>query len=233
MNNNQNPNEWRSQWDSPGGNGGPGDAAPQPMAPGLGKPKKSPVVILIAVVVVLLLAVAGVLAYLLVNGTSLDNNARQSPVTATSTVVVEETVSPSASSGPVQSQSQNQSPQARPTPSSEPAVPAAARAAGVTSSGWADNASVDCAAGEDLIYAGRGNSAWVTVCESGSGQMTYRSDVFDGNLTANVTAANPGVGQFIIDAAPSLIAVENDVLRVYQDGAMVSEEQLPSSWVLG
>lgn len=221
------------------------DNFPQPHSPGAVATKRNPIGILVGVIVVLLLAIAGVVTYILVSATSAGTATSSAPATATSTVVVADSLLPPAQRAPDHTRDTAVNspapvePSAQPAPRSQsaapvaPAIPAGAQEAGVTGSGWADNPTVNCGAAEDLVYAGRGDSAWVTVCESGSGQLTYRSDIFDGNLTAEVTAADPAAGQFTVEAAPSRIIVAGDVVRVYQDNSLVAEEPLPSAWVIG
>ncbi|MGP6174997.1 hypothetical protein [Corynebacterium sp. A21] len=121
-----------------------------------------------------------------------------------------------------------------PAPAPQPgAIPAAAQADGVNERGWASNGAVNCASGEELIYAARGSDAWVTVCESGSGAMTYRSDIFGGTLTAPVMpgASNPASGRFMVDASPAVINVQGAGLIVEQDGQVISRAALPVAWV--
>lgn len=113
------------------------------------------------------------------------------------------------------------------------AIPSAAQQAGLTPNGWSDNAATRCGGNQNLVYAGRDNDAWITVCESG-GQMTYRSDIFGGTLTAAVdpSRSNPAAGQFYINASPSIIEVVGGGVEVYQGGSLVAEKSFPSAWVL-
>lgn len=212
--------------------------------PGAAATKRNPIGIVLGIIVVLLLAIAGVVTYMLVSATSSGSATGSAPITATSTVVVANSAQPPAQRAPEDTWDTATNPDVPAEPSAQPAprtgttapvapsIPAGAQEAGVTGSGWVDNPSVNCGANEDLVYAGRGDSAWVTVCESDGGRLTYRSDIFDGSLTAEVTAADLAVGRFTVDAAPSRIIVEGDVVRVYQDNNLVAEEPLPSSWLI-
>lgn len=121
----------------------------------------------------------------------------------------------------------------QPAPSPADNFPAEARAAGLTATGWSDNAVTRCGAGESLVYAGRGTDAWVTVCAAGGG-MTYRSDVFGGTLNMPVDRhrSNPANGSFTIPASPALIQVEGDQVLVYQDGRLVNSKNLPNAWLI-
>lgn len=121
-------------------------------------------------------------------------------------------------------------------PSAEPVapdLPEAAQSAGLTLSGWSDNAATRCNNSEELVYAGRDSDAWITVCEA-NGQMTYRSDIFGGTLTATVdqSRSNPSQGEFYVDAAPSIIEVVGGGVEVFQGGTLVAEKSFPSAWVL-
>lgn len=144
---------------------------------------------------------------------------------AQSTEVAPAPNSPQASARSVERRTTAQSPAV--------AIPSAAQQAGLTANGWSDNAATRCGGNQNLIYAGRDNDAWITVCESG-GQMTYRSDIFGGTLTATVdpNRSNPAAGQFYINASPSIIEVVGGGVEVYQGGSLVAEKSFPSAWVL-
>lgn len=121
-------------------------------------------------------------------------------------------------------------------PATEPAapeLPEAARGAGLTLSGWSDNAATRCDSSQNLVYAGRDSDAWITVCES-NGQMTYRSDIFGGTLTATVdqSRSNPARGEFYVDASPSIIQVVGGGVEVFQGGTLIAEKNFPSAWVI-
>ena len=115
----------------------------------------------------------------------------------------------------------------------EPELPEAARGAGLTMSGWSDNAATRCDSSQNLVYAGRDSDAWITVCES-NGQMTYRSDIFGGTLTATVdqSRSNPSRGEFYVDASPSIIQVVGGGVEVFQGGTLIAEKNFPSAWVI-
>lgn len=104
---------------------------------------------------------------------------------------------------------------------------------GVNERDWSGNGAVDCAPGEQLIYAARGDDAWVAVGKSGSGAMTYRPEVFGGTLTAPVTpgSADPASGRFMVDASSAVINVQGPGLIVEQDGQVISSATLPVAWV--
>ncbi|WP_279192726.1 hypothetical protein [Corynebacterium stationis] len=141
---------------------------------------------------------------------------------------LEEENSDSESSGPARSVGRR--PAAEPA---TPVLPEAARAAGLTSSGWSDNAATRCDSTQNLVYAGRDSDAWITVCES-DGQMTYKSDIFGGTLTATVdqSRSNPARGEFYVDASPSIIQVVGGGVEVFQGGTLVAEKNFPSAWVI-
>lgn len=204
--------------------------------------KKSPVGILMAIIALLLAAILAVLAWFYFsNQSSGDNNAaaeaqptlsvtpapEEENVAAVTTVTT--VVPPPAEA---ERDSSRITTSITPTTSVAGGIGAAARADGVTERGWADNGVVNCGSGETLIYAARGNSAWVTVCSGGGGQ-TYRSDVFGGTLIAPVVTSqsNPASGYFTVDASPATIVVRGAGLTVEQNGQVISSADLPVAWV--
>lgn len=113
---------------------------------------------------------------------------------------------------------QEQSPSSNSGSNSDSSMPA-----GMNSRGWNDNAATSCGSGESLVYAGRGGGNWVTVCSTGS-TLTYRGDVFDGVLSAEVdrSASNASAAHFSIPASPHTIVIHEDELNVYDGGTVVS-----------
>ena len=221
--------------------------------------RRSPVSWLLAIILVVLIAIIAVLAYLFISSTSSSENVEQAQTADNALTDAADTSGETLSGGllgeatTVQSLGAEDTAEVAAEPESEVATPLSSAKPssqsltdirireseavdssipGATSYGWADNASVSCRANEDLIFAGRGDNAWVTVCESDDGHMTYRSDIFGGNLTAAVTGADPTAGQFTIEAAPSVISLNKSQLVVYQDGVTVTSAILTDVRVL-
>lgn len=204
--------------------------------------KKSPVGVLLAVIAVLLAAILAVLGwfYFSTQGAGGQNTtAAPQTVTTVAEAVGEEgaavptTMSTMVVPPPAAERDSNRiTENIAPTTSAAEVIGAAARADGVTARGWVDNSSVNCASGETLIYAARGEDAWVTVCSSGANQ-TYRSNIFGGTLTAPVVRgqSNPAAGYFTVNAAPATIIVRGAGLTVEQDGQVISSAALPVAWV--
>lgn len=232
----------QNPWDNPQ------DARPQPTTP---SGKNQPSGLLIGLIVLLALAIIAVLAWLFISGRPGDSTVAETVSPGTVTVVVTSqleapstterstvTVTPTRSSiqttTPTTPQSSARSVERSATPQPPAAViPPAAQQAGLTATGWIDNSATRCRGNEDLIYAGRDSDAWITVCESG-GQMTYRSDIFGGTLTAAVDPArsNPATGEFYVNASPSIIEVVGGGVEVTQDGSVIAQKSFPSAWVL-
>lgn len=250
-------NELSAQWGNAETTAPSGIATPYPEET---RSKRSPVGWLIAIILVVLIAIIAVLAYLFITSTSSSEKVEQAQ-TADSALTDAadgsgETLSGGLLGGATTEQSlatedtdevtaepesvEVATPLSSAKPSSQSLTDIRIRESesvdssipGATSYGWADNASVSCRANEDLIFAGRGDNAWVTVCESGDGHMTYRSDIFGGNLTAAVTGADPTAGQFTVEAAPSVISLNKSQLIVYQNGATVTSAVLTDVRVL-
>lgn len=196
--------------------------------------RKNPVSWLLAVIVLVLVAIIAVLIYLLAASTGTfdvlqQNQAQNTGAEVAEAAPAEQAPGPGYSSGvgPLVAVAPEGEPTSvAPAPVSEPLPEHRTSISGALSYGWAENPSVNCAGNEDLVYAGRGDDAWVTVCRAGDGAMTYRSDVFGGNLTAPVSAAHPAAGQFTVDAAPSVISINNSQLLVHQNGRVVSQAVL-------
>lgn len=235
------------------GAGGPNYNEREPATASVAQKQAGGLGVIIAIIGVLLVAIAGVAAYLFLVpsgggnssvGTSSDDFMVS---TVTETALAEEEISfESTETIPAEIEDDALSTttrDARPVaaaehngdqaPENEIVLPAPARSAGLNLSGWSDNAVTRCRSGEELIYAGKGTNAWVTVCRSGF-EMTYRSDVFGGTLTSAVDLgqSNPAQGNFVIPVAPSTIRLSGDVVRVYQDGVEIATESLPNAWVL-
>lgn len=213
--------------------------------------KNQPSGLLIGLIALLALAIIAVLAGLFISGRPGDSTAAETASPDTVTVVVTSqpvapgtserstvTVTPTRSSiqttTPTTPQSSARSVERSTT--SQPltaAIPLDAQRAGLSPYGWIDNSATRCRGNEDLIYAGRDSDAWITVCESG-GQMTYRSDIFGGTLTAAVDPArsNPATGEFYVNASPSIIEVVGGGVEVTQDGSVIAQKSFPSAWVL-
>lgn len=197
--------------------------------------KKSPVGVLLAVIAVLLAAILAVLGwfYFSTQGSGGQNTTAAPQTVTTVAEAAGETLSTMvAPPSPTERDSSRITESITPPTSAAAVIGAEARADGVTARGWADNASVNCASGETLIYAARGEAAWVTVC-SGGGSQTYRSDIFGGTLTAPVVPgqSNPATGYFTVNAAPATIVVRGAGLTVEQDGQVISAAALPVAWV--
>lgn len=245
MSNSWDTNPWNEQpapqtreqgWDQPPQTQQWGTAAAPPQR------RRGAAGILVALIAVLAVAIAGVVAYLFLNGNLGGNGvATSSP----GTIVVESTVVETA--GPVADDAGEDAPEAAPAPAatatraqSQPrpqqqssGLPAAAQSAGLTLKGWSDNSATRCHAAEGLIYAGKGDNAWVTVCGEG-GQLTYRSDVFGGTLAmpVDMSQSDPANGYFVIPASPSNILLSGDRVLVYQDDILVASENLPEAWII-
>ncbi|BAC19694.1 hypothetical protein [Corynebacterium efficiens YS-314] len=232
----------QNPWDNPQ------DAHPQPTTPP-GKNQTSG--LLIGLIILLSLVVIAVLAWLFIGGRPGDSTVAEtaSPDTVTvvvttqpeapsaterSTVTVAPTPSTLETAAPTTSQSSARSVERSTTPQPPVAViPPAAQQAGLTATGWIDNSATRCRGNENLIYAGRDSDAWITVCEGG-GQMTYRSNIFGGTLTATVDPArsNPATGEFYVNASPSIIEVVGGGVEVTQGGAVIAQKSFPSAWVM-
>ena len=228
--------------------GNPQDAHPQPTTP---PGKNKPSGLLIGLILLLTLVAIIVVSWLFIDGRPGDSTAGETPSPDTVTVVV--TAQPEASSTserstvtvtPTRSSIQTTTPttpqssarSVERSTTSQPltaAIPLDAQRAGLSPYGWIDNSATRCRGNEDLIYAGRDSDAWITVCESG-GQMTYRSDIFGGTLTAAVDPArsNPATGEFYVNASPSIIEVVGGGVEVTQDGSVIAQKSFPSAWVL-
>lgn len=106
-------------------------------------------------------------------------------------------------------------------------------APGLGDSGWSANASTRCGAGETLQFAGqRGGQDFVTLCEGSDGGLTYRGDVFGGQLQSTAVGDDTSISsQYASVAAdPAVIVIDGEQLRVEQSGAVVNSLTFDEYW---
>lgn len=106
-------------------------------------------------------------------------------------------------------------------------------ASGLDESGWNASASTRCGAGETLQFAGqRGGQDFVTLCEGSDGGLTYRGDVFGGQLQSTAVGDDTSISsQYASVAAdPAVIVIDGEQLRVEQGGAVVNSLTFDEYW---
>lgn len=103
--------------------------------------------------------------------------------------------------------------------------------AGLTANGWSGNSATRCAAGETLVFAGRGGGDHATLCQSG-GELIYRGDVFGGQLrrAADVDRTSISGRYAVIPADPATIVIDGSRLTVRQNGAEANSVNFTEHW---
>lgn len=181
--------------------------------------------VLIAVVAVVAVATVSLLGWLLYSSGVFGSSPGSAP--AGGTVVVQSTVveTQEAEPEPEEETTTRRTTTTRTTtatPERETQEPVSS-IPGLRADGWDDNTITRCGGGESLVYAGRGDNAWITVCD-GAGGLTYRSWVFNGNLTEPATQTGPG--RFVVDVAPNRIVVDDNVINIYTNGTLANSVPL-------
>lgn len=96
---------------------------------------------------------------------------------------------------------------------------------GLSAAGWDFTPGTRCSGSETLLYAGTGGDGTVTVCQDGSGNMTYRGQMFGGDYSTGVSAggSNPAAGRYVVPADPATIIIDGGTLRVTQGGSTLNQ----------
>ncbi|MDO5669653.1 MAG: hypothetical protein Q4G50_06590 [Corynebacterium sp.] len=179
--------------------------------------------VLIAVVAVLAIAAVSLLGWLLYTSGVFGSSTSSAP--AGGTVVVQSTVveTQEPQPEPEEETTTHRTTTTRTTTATTQREAPESSVPGLRADGWDDNTITRCGGGESLVYAGRGDNAWITICD-GAGGLTYRSWVFDGHLNEPATQTNPG--RFVVDVTPNRIVVDYDVVDIYTNGTLANSVPL-------
>lgn len=94
--------------------------------------------------------------------------------------------------------------------------------------GWLDGGYANCQRFERALFAGAGPDGRVIICETGGGDMIYRSSMFDGEFqTSDVTQDG---NNYYVNADPSIIVVTPSAVSVREGGGLAATGEFTESW---
>lgn len=94
--------------------------------------------------------------------------------------------------------------------------------------GWLDDGYANCQRFERALFAGAGPDGRVIICETGGGDMIYRSSMFDGEFqTSDVTQDG---NNYYVNADPSIIVVTPSGVSVREGGGLAATGEFTESW---